>query len=153
MSNSESGTTNYSKLDATLHILGAHLSISPTTVCPVIMVRPQYTGCVDFPMFAPTWLSWIKSYLTQRRQRVLANNMYSSFKTIMQGVPQGSVLGPLFYIMYANDVVKSFKNCSVAQYADDTVLYVADSAFPKAVEKMQGIQVTKGTLPGSAVPL
>ena len=66
-------------------------------------------------------LSWIKSYLTQRRQRVLAYNAYSSFQTIMQGVPQGSVLGPLFYIMYANDDVKLFKKCSVAQYVDDTV--------------------------------
>ena len=82
-------------------------------------------------------LAWVESYLSERRQRVLANNIYSSFQTIRQGVPQGSVLGPLLYIMYANDVVKRFKNCSVAQYADDTVLYVSDANFCKAVDKMQ----------------
>ena len=43
-----------SQLDVTLHILGAHSSMSLTTVRPVFTVRPQYTGCVDFPIFAPT---------------------------------------------------------------------------------------------------
>ena len=50
-------------------------------------------------------VKWFRSYLTHRKQRVLANNVYSVAQSITQGVPQGSVLGPPFYILYANDIV------------------------------------------------
>ena len=56
-------------------------------------------------------IDWVRSYLLDRRQRVLANNVYSEYQTITQGVPQGSVLGPLFYILYANDLAELFENC------------------------------------------
>ena len=69
-------------------------------------------------------IKWIGSYLSNRKQRVLANNKYSSYQCITQGVPQGSVLGPLFYIIYANDISKVVKNCEIALYADDTALLV-----------------------------
>ena len=82
-------------------------------------------------------IKWIESYLTLRKQRVYANDTYSSFQTINQGVPQGSVLGPLFYIIYANDLVDVVKNCKVVMYADDTVLYTANKNFEKSVIEMQ----------------
>ena len=63
--------------------------------------------------------------------------MYSSYKLVRQGVPQGSVLGPLFYIIYANDLVNTVKNCKVALYADDTVLYTACNNFQNSVNNMQ----------------
>ena len=75
--------------------------------------------------------------MTGRKQRVLANNVYSSFLPITQGVPQGSVLGPMFNIIYANDLVKTFTKCNVAMYADDTVLYTANPNFETSVTKMQ----------------
>ena len=83
-------------------------------------------------------IEWVGSYLLDRKQRVYANNVYSSFLPITQGVPQGSVLGPLFYIIYANDLVKTFQNCNVAMYADDTMLYTANPNFDISVGKMQG---------------
>ena len=55
-------------------------------------------------------LGWFRSYLSMRKQRVLANGTLSSYQTITQGVPQGSVLGPIFYILYANDITKTLKN-------------------------------------------
>ena len=82
-------------------------------------------------------IDWVKSYLTSRVQRVYANGTYSSYKTILQGVPQGSVLGPLFYIVYANDLVNVVKYCKVALYADDTVLYTAAGNFGQSVTAMQ----------------
>ena len=82
-------------------------------------------------------LGWFKSYLSDRQQYVLANNTYSPLLTITQGVPQGSVLGPLFYIIYANDIVNIIKNCQIALYADDTVLYLASKNFEKTVAKVQ----------------
>ena len=84
-----------------------------------------------------TAVSWAKSYLDSRKQRVLANGVYSAYLPVMQGVPQGSVLGPLFYIIYANDLPKIIRNCNVALYADDTVLYTANRDFGESVRKMQ----------------
>ena len=82
-------------------------------------------------------VGWIGSYLSHRMQRVYANDTYSPYQTITQGVPQGSVLGPLFYIVYANNLVDTVKHCKVALYADDTVLYTASKSFGSALSRMQ----------------
>ena len=82
-------------------------------------------------------LDWFKSDLGNRSQRVLANNKYSSYQYITQGVPQGSVLGPLFYIIYANDIVQNIKYCKIALYADDKVLYLANNYFANTVKCLQ----------------
>ena len=82
-------------------------------------------------------LKWAESYLGSRKQRVLANGIYSSHMPVRQGVPQGSVLGPLFYIIYANDLPEIIKNCDIAMYADDTILYTANRDFGESVRKMQ----------------
>ena len=63
-------------------------------------------------------------------------------------MPQGSVLGPLFYIIYANDVARVIKNCSVAMYADDTVLYTANTDFTVSLAKMQDV-LSRIIIPGS----
>ena len=68
----------------------------------------------------PTVIDWIGSYLQGREQKVYANGVFSASKVVTQGVPQGSVLGPLFYIVYANDLSSLFNNCEFAMYADDT---------------------------------
>ena len=62
-----------------------------------------------------------------------------------QGVPQGSVLGPLFYIPYADDVVKNIKNCQIAMYADDTVLYSGNPDFGISLYNMrEDVQALSG---------
>ena len=80
---------------------------------------------------------WVKSYLSGRQQRIYANGSYSDFSTVTQGVPQGSVLGPLFYIVYANDLSNVVKNCKFVLYADDTVLYISGKDIGAVVKKLQ----------------
>ena len=77
------------------------------------------------------------SYLSNKKQRVYANDTYSPYLPVTEGVSQGSVLGPLFYIIYANDISKIIKSCGVALYADDTVLYTANKNFQTSVNMMQ----------------
>ena len=63
----------------------------------------------------------IRNYLSGRYQRVVLNGRSSSWKGIRAGVPQGSVLGPLFFLININDLCDDL-NCDVKFFADDTTL-------------------------------
>ena len=66
-------------------------------------------------------LSWFESYLTNRKQRVIIEGQSSEWKNINAGVPQGSVLGPLLFFIYINDITENLEtDCFL--YADDTSL-------------------------------
>ena len=82
-------------------------------------------------------VTWISSYLKDREQRTLVNNVYSSSKVVKQGVPQGSVLGPLFYVIYSNDIAEKVKHSGFAFYADDTVLYSKKKSLNQAGMDLQ----------------
>ena len=67
-------------------------------------------------------LNWIVSYLSQRKQRVVINGQSSDWGDIEAGVPQGSVLGPLLFLIYINDITKNLQsNCFL--FADDSSLF------------------------------
>ena len=64
--------------------------------------------------------SWFQSYLTDRHQTVRMNNVLSLPHPISYGVSQGSILGPILFLIYINDMSDYLKNCLLVQYADDT---------------------------------
>jgi hypothetical protein len=64
-------------------------------------------------------LDWFHSYLNEREQRVVIKDASSSFTTILGGVPQGSVLGPLLFIIYINDIADKLTSLT-RLFADDT---------------------------------
>ena len=68
-------------------------------------------------------LDWCAHYLSGRSQRTLANNVKSDKCELSFGVPQGSVLGPLFFILYVNNVEKCLDNVKVQLHADDTIIF------------------------------
>jgi len=71
-----------------------------------------------------TCITWFESYLTQRRQLVDISGTKSDFCTITCGVPQGSILGPLLFLCYCNDMEMALK-CTLLLYADDSALIVS----------------------------
>ena len=82
-------------------------------------------------------LEWCSNYLSDRTQLTYANGVASGSKEVMCGVPQGSVLGPLFFILYVNDVQHAVKGSQLQLYADDTVIHTAGKGVDKAVAKLQ----------------
>ena len=72
-------------------------------------------------------LQWIQNYLSDRTQCVFANNIVSSMARITNGVPQGSVLGPLLFLVYINDLGSVLNYSKHLLYADDTVIYCSDN--------------------------
>ena len=67
-------------------------------------------------------LCLLKSYLTNRSQYVQLNNVKSSHHTVLCGIPQGSVLGPLMFNIFINDIIKASSKFDFILYADDTTL-------------------------------
>jgi len=76
--------------------------------------------------FSDSVLCWFSSYLSERRQRVeISKTNFSQWEKITFGVPQGSVLGPLLFILYINDLPSVIKYCKFHKYADDVQLYIS----------------------------
>ena len=74
--------------------------------------------------FTGTVVNWFENYLSNRAQKTIANNVHSYWTDVTFGVPQGSILGPLLFILYINDLSSLQLKSKVIQYADDTVLYI-----------------------------
>ena len=65
---------------------------------------------------------WIEQWLTDRRQRAVVDGEVSNWKSVLSGVPQGSVLGPILFLIYINDLDDSITS-NVLKFADDTKLF------------------------------
>ena len=85
------------------------------------------TKLADFGL-SKSSVNWFNAYLTNRTQSVNINGILSDAEPILYGVPQGSVLGPLLFIMYINDLPSVTKYCKVHLYADDTLLFFESSS-------------------------
>ena len=68
-------------------------------------------------------LAWIRGFLSGRRQRVILRNGSSSWNKVTSGVPQGSILGPLLFLLYVNDIPDAISSSIAKMFADDTKMY------------------------------
>ena len=84
-------------------------------------------------------LNWIAGYLKNRRMYTKFNNYSSETRSLVCGVPQGSVIGPILFLCYVNDIVNvsSDDSVKITLYADDTVLYCCSDNIDDLEYKMQ----------------
>ena len=88
-------------------------------------------------------LKWIKSYLTGRKQRTKFRKITSSEETVKSGVPQGSILGPLLFLCFTNDLPRSFdESQKILSYADDTQILVDADSIDDLTKKIEAV-ITK----------
>ena len=76
--------------------------------------------------FDNSTLHLICDYLTDRKQRTKVNNSYSNWKNLKYGVPQGSILGRLFFNIFTNDLFFFTEKLKMANFADDNTLYTVE---------------------------
>ena len=70
-----------------------------------------------------TELRMLTDYLTNRKQYVVFKNHCSDVTDIVNSVPQGSILGPLLFSSYINDLIRTSNKCKFIMYSDDTTIY------------------------------
>ena len=76
---------------------------------------------------------------------MVMNGVFSDWNQVMKGVPQGSILGPLLFIVFVNDLPSVVRKCSVNLFADDTTIYVSNEdpfVFGKHLEEDLGAIAT-----------
>lgn len=78
----------------------------------------------------------ITSYLNNRKQKVKIDSHVSDFENVNTGVPQGTILGPLLFILYVNDLLTSMPNNSILSYADDTAVIANGKTWSEVENKM-----------------
>ena len=109
--------TNYSETKVDIDVIYLDFSKAFDTVPHQRLINKLKTYGIDGNI-----LNWIASFLKDRQQRVRVNNSFSNFEPVLSGIPQGSILGPVLFIIFINDlpdVVSS--TCKI--FADDTKIY------------------------------
>ena len=86
---------------------------------------------------------WFRSYLAKRTQYVITNGIESDISDLCQyGVPQGSVLGPILFLLFINDINKSLDHIIVKLFADDTNCFISGNNFDQ-LERLVEVELNK----------
>ena len=110
----------YTSIDEKKHLIAIFLDLSKafdTIDHEILLEKLKHIGIKDMS------LKWFHSYIVERKQFVVANSHKSGIKSLRYGVPQGSTLGPILFLLYINDFGSAINEIKYIQFADDTTLF------------------------------
>ena len=96
----------------------------------LLLLKLRYNGADE------QTIKWFASYLNGRMQSTSVNGVLSTSRPVSCGIPQGSILGPLLFILFINDLPMGLKYCKVSMFADDTLLYCEGSEVTDICSKV-----------------
>ena len=112
-------------------LITACTHLSDLTVCITLQLY-RVTEKLKYLGIKGKLHNWIKGYLLNRTQGTLANGTISARLPVVSGVPQGSILGPILFLIYITDIDVGINECVTRLFADDTVIYSSGETIETA---------------------